>query len=170
MNGCRQNESSNSWWKHHNNPQVVHTTPAHQLMSCEVKSCMFIRNKSIIKMFLNFKPLSIILLSPDLWICSNEETNSSISWMAWGWVNIQQICIFGCIFKGSLVRNYIIVEMRLRKCENTMQYKTDTVNRSNLLLLHGFSSILQIILLSRIIDSGWSIAASCSPIFLYNDH
>ncbi len=32
--------------KHHNNPQVIHTTPVHQLMSCEAKSCVFV-NKSI---------------------------------------------------------------------------------------------------------------------------
>ncbi len=35
--------------KHHNNPQVIHTTPAHQLTSWEDKSCMFVRNKSTIK-------------------------------------------------------------------------------------------------------------------------
>ncbi len=33
--------------KHDNNPQVTRMTPVHQLMSCEVKSCMFVRNKSI---------------------------------------------------------------------------------------------------------------------------
>ncbi len=31
--GCRQNESPNSWYKHHNNPQVIHMTPVHQLKS-----------------------------------------------------------------------------------------------------------------------------------------
>ncbi len=44
VNECRQNESRNSWYKHHSNPQVIHTTPVHQLMTCEVKSCMFVRN------------------------------------------------------------------------------------------------------------------------------
>ncbi len=34
-----------------NNPQVIHTTPGHQLLSCEEKNCMFIRNKSIIEAF-----------------------------------------------------------------------------------------------------------------------
>ncbi len=34
--------------KNHNNPPVIHTTPVHQLTSCEVKSCVFGRNKSII--------------------------------------------------------------------------------------------------------------------------
>ncbi len=48
VNGCRQN--------HHNNPQVIHTTQIHQLMSCEVESRIYVRNKSIIKMFFNFKP------------------------------------------------------------------------------------------------------------------
>ncbi len=28
---------------------AIHTTPVHQLMSCGMKSCMFLRNKSIIK-------------------------------------------------------------------------------------------------------------------------
>ncbi len=32
-----------------NNPQVVNMTLGHQLTSSEVKSCMFVRNKSIIK-------------------------------------------------------------------------------------------------------------------------
>ncbi len=35
VNGCRQNESPNSWWKHHNNPQVIHISPVHQLTSCD---------------------------------------------------------------------------------------------------------------------------------------
>ncbi len=30
-----------------------------------------------------------------LQICSDEETNSSTSWMAWGWIHYQQIVIFG---------------------------------------------------------------------------
>ncbi len=29
-----------------------------------------------------------------LQICSGEETNSSTSWMSWGWLNLQQIFIF----------------------------------------------------------------------------
>ncbi len=32
--------------------QVIHTTPVHQLTSCEVKSCVFMRNKCILKHFL----------------------------------------------------------------------------------------------------------------------
>ncbi len=30
---------------------VINTTPVHQLTSCEVKSCIFVKNKSIIKAF-----------------------------------------------------------------------------------------------------------------------
>ncbi len=30
---------------------IIHTTQVHQLMSCEVKSCVFVRNKSIMKRF-----------------------------------------------------------------------------------------------------------------------
>ncbi len=40
VNGCRQNESPNSWWKHHNNPQVTHTTLVRQLTSYEM---MFVK-------------------------------------------------------------------------------------------------------------------------------
>ncbi len=29
VNGCRQNESPNSWYKHHNNPLRTHTTTVH---------------------------------------------------------------------------------------------------------------------------------------------
>ncbi len=35
------------------NITIIHTTPVHQLTSWEDKSCVFVRNKSIIKMFLN---------------------------------------------------------------------------------------------------------------------
>ncbi len=35
-----------------NNPEVIHTTPVHQLTSCEVKSEVFVEKKSIIKFFL----------------------------------------------------------------------------------------------------------------------
>ncbi len=43
VNGCRQNESPN--------PQVIHMTPVHQLTPNEIKSCVFVRNKFIIKVF-----------------------------------------------------------------------------------------------------------------------
>ncbi len=50
VNGCRQWESE-QLIKHHNNPQVIHTPPVHQLMSCETKATCFVLNKSIIKNF-----------------------------------------------------------------------------------------------------------------------
>ncbi len=34
------------------NITIIHTTAVHRLTSCEVKSCVFVRNKCIIKMFL----------------------------------------------------------------------------------------------------------------------
>ncbi len=34
------------------NITIIHVAPVHQFLSCEVKSCMFVRNKSINKMFL----------------------------------------------------------------------------------------------------------------------
>ncbi len=40
VNGCRQNESPNSWWKHHNNPQAIHSTPVQQIMPCKEKNCL----------------------------------------------------------------------------------------------------------------------------------
>ncbi len=52
VNGCHLNESPNSWYKHNNNPQVIHITPVHQLVSGEGKRCTFLRNKSIIITFL----------------------------------------------------------------------------------------------------------------------
>ncbi len=33
--------------KHHNNPQVNHTIPVHQLTSCEVKSSVFVTSKTV---------------------------------------------------------------------------------------------------------------------------
>ncbi len=48
------------------NITIIHMTPVHQLTSCEVKSCLFVRNKFIIKTLLTswIKSKSIILLSP----------------------------------------------------------------------------------------------------------
>ncbi len=56
----------------------------HQLMSCEVKCCMFVRNKSIIKTFLtsnccfqlNYNS-SIIILLPEKVVWSESEDNYS---------------------------------------------------------------------------------------------
>ncbi len=33
----------------HNNPQVIHSTPVHQLTSCEVKSCVSVKKKKRVK-------------------------------------------------------------------------------------------------------------------------
>ncbi len=45
-----------------------------------------------------------------LQICSHEETNSSASWIAWGWVHFLQIFIFGVnySFKGQHKMAYTI--------------------------------------------------------------
>ncbi len=37
------------------NITIIHTTSVHQLISCEVKNCVFVKNKAIIKAFI-FKP------------------------------------------------------------------------------------------------------------------
>ncbi len=34
VNGCRQNESPNSWYKHHTNPNLIHTTPVQGFCYC----------------------------------------------------------------------------------------------------------------------------------------
>ncbi len=47
-NGLPSEWESKQLIKHHNNPQVIHTTPVHQFMFWEVKA-VFLRNKSIIK-------------------------------------------------------------------------------------------------------------------------
>ncbi len=44
VNWCRQNESPNSWYKHHNNPQVIHKISVHQFMSCRVKKPCVCKN------------------------------------------------------------------------------------------------------------------------------
>ncbi len=48
--------------KYTNNPQVIHNTQFYQL-TFEVKSCMFVRNKTIIKISINFKLLLLTLSS-----------------------------------------------------------------------------------------------------------
>ncbi len=51
MNGCRQNGSSDK------GNTIIHTTPVHQWTTCEVKSCMFVTNKSIKTFFFKFELL-----------------------------------------------------------------------------------------------------------------
>ncbi len=59
------------------NNSVIHTTPVHQLMTCEEKSCVFVRNKSIIKAFLTSNPCP--LSSVHNIVFSNEKVISSES-------------------------------------------------------------------------------------------
>ncbi len=64
---CRCVWSHRCKWKQTYNPhKVIHTTPAHQLTSCEVKSCIFVRKKPCrhFRIGWNTSPLSIIFLSP----------------------------------------------------------------------------------------------------------
>ncbi len=72
--------------------------------------------------------LTLILTAPIHWwsigkqwcnakflqICSDEETNSFTSWMAWGWVYFQQMFIFEWTISLSLpeVSKYVLVAMR----------------------------------------------------------
>ncbi len=44
------------------------------------------------------EPLRKYCYAKFLQICSDEETNSSTFWMAWGWVHFQQIFILGELF------------------------------------------------------------------------
>ncbi len=76
VNGCRQNESSNSWLKRNNNPQVIHTPPVHQLTSCEAKGCMFVRNKSIIKDILTSNRCFWLK-----WVHNNTSSRSHLIWI-----------------------------------------------------------------------------------------
>ncbi len=69
MNGCRQNESPNSWLKHHNNPQVIHTTPVYQLMS------VFVINKLQV-----LYPYCFLQ-----WKCLNQERNMNSSSTVYKW-------------------------------------------------------------------------------------
>ncbi len=67
VNGCRQNESPNSWWKHHNNPQVLphHSSPSVNILWSEKLCACKKTNQSLryfnIKPVLLASPLSIIL-------------------------------------------------------------------------------------------------------------
>ncbi len=48
------------------------------------------------------EPLRKYCYAKFLQICSDEETNSSTFWMAWGWVHFQQIFILGELFPSSV--------------------------------------------------------------------
>ncbi len=50
-NGCSEWVPSEWEFKLLINITITYTNPVHQLTSCEVKSCVFVRNKSIIKAF-----------------------------------------------------------------------------------------------------------------------
>ncbi len=54
--------------------QVIHITPVHQLMSCEDKSCMFGKNKSIKIFFLT-----------KIWVCNPKQC--FLWWKKWSDLN-----------------------------------------------------------------------------------
>ncbi len=69
---------------------------------CFLQTCSFSLHKTLI---VGLECIIVMLLSA-VWtlsnvnatflqICSDEETNTSISWMAWEWVHFQQIYISG---------------------------------------------------------------------------
>ncbi len=90
------------------NITVIHTTPVHQLMHCEVKSPVFIMNKTITMIFFFiFKPLIrnllyIILLSPVSTLsCLNQERNMHRSSTVYRWKQFKTVlnkyvCGFWC--------------------------------------------------------------------------
>ncbi len=65
--------------EHYNNPQVIHMTPVHQLMSCEVKRLVFVRNKSIINAFKLFAAALAKLPSSKHNIAFSREKKSTPS-------------------------------------------------------------------------------------------
>ncbi len=61
---------------------IIHTTADHQLTFCEVKSCMFVREKCIKTIFLNFKPLlpgKIWIIYPSIILLSLGENQSCLN-------------------------------------------------------------------------------------------
>ncbi len=101
VNGCHQNERQTA----DKNITVIHKTTVHQLMSCELTSCMFVRNSvllvnncDVLISWLDSHSDGTHSLQMIHWWAndimlhfskSDEETNSSTSWMAWGWVHFQ---------------------------------------------------------------------------------
>ncbi len=78
VNGCRENESPNSCLKHHNDPQVIRTTSVYTFMFCEVKSCIFVTNKSIFKsLIFDFKPTSHNIASSSTKVILSESGKKS---------------------------------------------------------------------------------------------
>ncbi len=85
-----------------------HSSPVHQLTSCEVKSYVFVRNKSIIKVFFNSKVqksrLSIILLSP---VKNSPHLNQGEDMHRWSTLYKWKL--------SKLVRNYMLLDFDVRE-------------------------------------------------------
>ncbi len=88
---------------------IIHTTPVHQLTSCDAKSCVFERNKFIIKAFFNFKtvtfgqntiPLSIIWFFP--------VKKKSLIWIR------REICTDQALFTNKNVLKNMLVNFDVR--------------------------------------------------------
>ncbi len=94
MNGCRQNESPNSWLKQNNN----HKTAGHQLTFCEIKSCVFVINKSVIKTFLALNCFQLKYCMSPLSIIFIFQWKSSIVWIR------REICTDEAPFALKLVQ------------------------------------------------------------------
>ncbi len=118
MNGCHQNASPTSWYKHHNNPH--HSSPS--LTSYEFKICVLVTNmliegQELCEVLMDYCAvlwavwtLKLESLQKIHWWASDvmfnfSKTNLFTSWMAWGrvstsseffyfWVTIPLTCFY----------------------------------------------------------------------------
>ncbi len=100
-----------SEWESDKNITIIHTAPVHQLTSGEDKSSMFVRNKSIIKMFWSKYESSIH---------NNAASSDKVAWSESGEKSAQikhrlqakaalNKCVAGFWFGGIVIIDYITV-------------------------------------------------------------
>ncbi len=79
-------------------------------------------------------------------VCSDEETNSYISWMARGWVHFQQIFIFGWTFPLSvliILGNTVSITYQLLKVDWVRMWYCDGEDGPPILLDHTYEAVLK---------------------------
>ncbi len=89
--------------------QVIHTTPVHHLTYCEVKSCLFVRNKSIIKGFLMLNLCFQLKYETSTHIIAFSGEKSCLIWIG------KEMCTDQALFKAKRLIGHLYALMPVQQ-------------------------------------------------------
>ncbi len=143
VNGCHQNESSNSWYKHH---KQHNTIPVNKLTFCEVKSCVFEGNISHFEVILtlncHFWPKYQSIINNSNYSSEKSQIrvyykHSSFQFTLMDWIYGHVCCLWIIAMFLSAIWTLILtapIHCRGSICEQVMQCNAmQSLSKSNLM-------------------------------------